>query len=478
MKKVITAALALLLILSMLSGCYKTPDSPIVVGKNSEQMLEAAQKPAAEQKNEGSESVNLYDRLNAPHDYKVELTSKKDKLSVYADAQILLPSSELPVVRVRPVEFTLEQVKRFAEVLMGSDAKFVEFNEDKQTKAAYERKIENLRAGIENWEEIGQYVFDMQYYSKEEAERALSELLIKVADAPDSLPAITPNFVWSKPHISTQNGEIEHNNTCLTLWSMPDDATYSLLNVDNSRELIGSADLKYIRDSAIPMDELNYETADIASIISIPKEDAYALAEQTIESMRLDNFTCSAEQGIFYRGAIDEKLPAYLFMFTRQIDNVSETYTSAGETTDSYNTPWYYEKVYILTDEKGVLRVEYHNPNDIVETVMAETELLPFDQIQSIFEKMVVIVNNEVDDNPMWEASGKMEYHITTVRLGLVSIREQDEDVGLLVPAWDFMGYAQGRMSSNQQWAKTNTNELKSFLTINAIDGSIIDRGY
>lgn len=213
MKKVFSAALALLLILSALSGCYKTPDSPIVVGKNSEQMLEAAQKSDTDQKNENAESVNLYDRLNAPSNYKVELTSKKSRLSVYTNAQILLPSFELPIIRVKPAEFTLEQVERFAEVLMGSNAKFVEFDEDQQTKAAYERQIENLRAGIENWEEIGQHVYDLQYNSKEEAERAPSELLIKAANAPDSLPAIMPNFIWSKPHITTENGEVEHNNT-------------------------------------------------------------------------------------------------------------------------------------------------------------------------------------------------------------------------------------------------------------------------
>lgn len=480
MKKITWLVLTIILATNILVGCQKTPEEPIVVGKNSQKMLEAAQKDNTKQQGNDTKSVNLYDRLSAPPTYKAELTSKKGKLSVYANAQIILPSSELPIVRVKPVEFTIEQVKQFTKALMGSNAKFVEFDKDKQTRAAYERKIENLRAGITNWEEIvGQYVFDMQYNSKEEAECALSELLIKVASAPDSLPAITPNFIWSKPAVITQAGEIEHNNTFFMLWSMPDDATYSLLNVDNSREFAGSADIKYIRDFALTMSDLNsYEISDIASKISISQADAYALAEATIKSMGLNSFTCSAQQGVLYDGSFNEKFPAYLFMFTRQINNIPETYTSADRTIDSYNTTWTYEKAYILIDEKGVLRVEYYNPNDVLETVMSETELLPFSQIQSIFEKMVVIVNNEVDDNPMWSASGKMEYHITSVRLGLISIREQNKDTGLLVPAWDFMGYTQGRMLSSQQWAKAHANGLKSYLTINAIDGSIIERDY
>lgn len=478
MRKTICIILIVTLMMGALAGCKETPESPIVMGKNAEQMLEAAQRTETEQKDNDEGSIDLYTRLGAPENYTVELTSKKGKLSVYVDAPVLLPEFELPILRVKPVEFTLEQVERFAKVLMGSDARYVQFDENKQTKGVYERIIEHLRAGIADWENTGQYVFDLQYYSKEEAEQALSELLVKAADAPDILPTITPNFTWSKPQVVTGDGEIEHNNTFLTLWAMPDDASYSWLSIHNNREFDGNADLKYIRDFAVPMDSFDYKVADITGMLSFSEENAYALAEQTIASMGLDGFICSARYGMFYRGSFNEQLPAYHFMFTRQINGVIETYTNAEKANDSYNTSWYYEKVHVLIDEKGVLRVEYYSPYALLETVMEETELLPFEQIQSIFEKMVVIANNEVDDNPVWGASGKMEYHITTVRLGFISMREQNKDTGLLIPAWDFMGYDQGRMSADQQWGKTNTNELKSYLTINAIDGSIIERGY
>lgn len=109
---------------------------------------------------------------------------------------------------------------------------------------------------------------------------------------------------------------------------------------------------------------------------------------------------------------------------------------------------------------------------------MANTKLLSFDKIQDIFEKMSLIVDNEIDYNPVWDSSGGMEYHITTVRLGLVCVREKNIDTGLLVPAWDFLGYERGRMSSDTNWRTVNTNELEPYLTINAIDGNIIERGY
>ncbi|MBR3037501.1 MAG: hypothetical protein IKI52_02245, partial [Clostridia bacterium] len=63
-------------------------------------------------------------------------------------------------------------------------------------------------------------------------------------------------------------------------------------------------------------------------------------------------------------------------------------------------------------------------------------------------------------------------YRITSIRLGLVSIPEQYGTGGLLVPAWDFMGVLES--ADSQKYA---TDEDRSFLTINAVDGSIIVRG-
>lgn len=101
MKKVI----AILLITVMAFGaaaCQKTPESPIVVGNNTEKMIEQAQKENSDTVTESCEPINLYVHLNAPKTYSQELVSKEGKLRVFADAQVLLPSCELPIVRVRP----------------------------------------------------------------------------------------------------------------------------------------------------------------------------------------------------------------------------------------------------------------------------------------------------------------------------------------------------------------------------------------
>ena len=92
-------------------------------------------------------------------------------------------------MRIRQAAFTTEQVERFASALFGENAKYVQ-GIDTLTKAAYERKIELLRSGIADWETIGQYVFDLQYYTEEEAQGALAELLRKAAGSKASLRRI------------------------------------------------------------------------------------------------------------------------------------------------------------------------------------------------------------------------------------------------------------------------------------------------
>lgn len=66
-------------------------------------------------------------------------------------------------------------------------------------------------------------------------------------------------------------------------------------------------------------------------------------------------------------------------------------------------------------------------------------------------------------------------FHITRIELGLARINYKDDyNSALLVPAWDFFGYitTNGEISEEEKLL-ANKN---SFLTINAVDGSIIDR--
>lgn len=475
MKRTICILLTVLMVLGILAGCQKTPETPLVVGKNTEVMLEKAQATNSQLESQDNVAVDLYERLNAPKKYATDIVSKGGKLTVHVDANVELPDREIPIYRVRAAEFTLEQVRNFADALLGSNAHYIE-NDDLKTKAIYQKEIDKLRVALNDWDNVGQYMYDMVYNTRNDAEKALTALLIKADSAPEELPYYEPNFIWRKPNISTNEEPVETTDTYIMLYAMPDDTTISRLDVHNSLDFSGTATMRYWRDTSAMLGEVSTENVDVSEMLSISENDAFTLAKNTVTQMQLMDFECSGKQGCVY--PLDPSgrrtKAVYDFMFTRKLNGVMETYTNDNESTiGGYSKPWQYEKIHVMVDDIGVFQILYSGPCEIVETIMGASSLMSFDEIKGIFEKMVVIVDNLSDSDVREYADS---YVITTVRLGLISIREQDNGTGLLIPAWDFLGYTEYRNSKDEK-SQYDTNELESFLTINAVDGSIIQRG-
>jgi hypothetical protein len=96
--------------------------------------------------------------------------------------------------------------------------------------------------------------------------------------------------------------------------------------------------------------------------------------------------------------------------------------------------------------------------------------LLPFQRACEIFEKMVLIVENNAD---IYDYD--MCYRISKVCLSMVSIPGQNGG-GLLVPCWNFMGESPWFNDTPHAKESIGSDESYCYLTINAIDGSIIAR--
>ena len=90
-----------------------------------------------------------------------------------------------------------------------------------------------------------------------------------------------------------------------------------------------------------------------------------------------------------------------------------------------------------------------------------------------IYEQMM-----EISNANMLEYSSSYTVHIKRIQLGYTRIYDPtvDSTTGVMVPVWDFFG---GSDSENQEYIDKNSGEhsKQSFLTVNAVDGTIIDRG-
>lgn len=198
------------------------------------------------------------------------------------------------------------------------------------------------------------------------------------------------------------------------------------------------------------------------------------IAETSLQKMGLNGFTCTGMR----KHAVENICPTgvYEFMFTREINGVAVTYTDDGGGDrkilyegEQFAKPWLYEKIRVFIDDNGIAMFEYRSPHELTDIEAEGAMLLPFSSIQEIFEEMIVIVDNEYD---MSEEEWTCEYFIDHVTLGLMRLTERNVgSQGLLVPVWDFFGH-----SVDSHGIQRGISGYTSLLTINAIDGSIIDR--
>lgn len=141
---------------------------------------------------------------------------------------------------------------------------------------------------------------------------------------------------------------------------------------------------------------------------------------------------------------------------------------------DSTMETWSYESLCFYVDKDGIESMTYSNPYTIGKIKTENLNLLSFSEVMKIYEKMMVVTNA---DNMQYENS--RVYNIDRIVLGYARIYEPSTDAhtGILIPVWDFFGSMTSESEYNGETeSNTSKDPNESFLTINAVDGSIIDR--
>lgn len=441
---------AAFLALLLFCACVPTPEQDFVVQKNTGSLIEKA-------------SASGSEALVVPDVYAANFESAGKRLLVDADARVSAPKTQLPIVRVRPCSFDREQIEKICGVLFGEEAYYVK-DRTIRTKASILRQAETLQTDLENWD-TARIKYDMRYDSVEDARAALEQLMQSAAQAPDVLPQTEPSY----DELPLKGSRESASDFYISITAMPDEATYSYLMVWSMPE-DNYIRLDYIRDDVLSVGA-TVDRRELPEQTTLSEQSAKALCNSAIRQMGLDGYALSCA----YPQMLDfGTIPVYELYYTFSLDGAQMTYANPGDTeTESFAAPWEQTEIRFVVDEAGILLFSWKNPFVLEQTEVAACALMPFESVVDIFEKNVVLVQNQVDYNEIFPDL-KETLHITEVRLGLVSIREQNSATGLLVPAWDFLGYRSNEI--NGKISVYDTNERDSFLTINAVDGSIISR--
>ena len=466
MKRILISLVALLLLI----GCQRTPEQPLIVPKDQELMLEKA---AASQKPE-----EPYMPPAAPECWTFEMQS--GNFSYHADADVSVPQVPLPTVWVRAQGLPQETVYRLFQLLsQGEELKLPHV----QTRAEIE---ESIRAYTALLEQRPDQDADM---SKEEYDEGLLQELEYLKEAYKTAPETSPDRVSDGTYEVQKSGKTGTETLVLSASNLNREINvHSFPQADERssfayyRHLRGRSDYSMANahkvDAAATQNDPLYQKAmnEVQAVLEAIGDPFEVAAVYLIDDAAYGNV-----DGIVH----DAEHRALCVDCHRLVSGAPAAYDVSGATRKdpkSYAIPWPVESLRIIIDEEGIVSLNWKNMVTVLETASQTTNLLPFEKIEGVAEKMLPILYNPTG----WEDMKSVEIRISHVGLELIRIREQNntgELKGLLVPAWVFYGTI--RMTEASGFQDYANYGLKSgydhyrgeeiLLCLNAVDGSVID---
>ena len=524
MKKIITAAIALLI----LTGCAENPDSDIVIHKDMEKVIDEAQHT--------DESKADVEQLRQETEYNAEFENKSLRVKVQADADIITPEAErLSVIHVEKAQFSQEFVDQVRAALIGD-------------QPIWDGKLLMLRTKADVLEEIGDHRAQMQNppaeiapenieLYKEELQQGIDERLQPEYNAaPEKLvfsdyPSdgllhplkqkteeenIAAGGIASPDAYYTRKYEMFSDAELLSCVTDGSDGMYSILFVVNSpdtgstlsfeRTPLGltsgaNVGLDFVTGKksqlfGLPENTLAYYCGNKMNYEQLPdnttnlsQADAQTKAEDLLFALGLNDFAFY-EGGLYtetvYFAPSFEKLnpvsqddpryyrTSYILRYFRHIDGVPLLRGGGknGESDANYRRKaWDDEMIEIRVDDNGIIGFAYQSPLKMLETTVSGAAMKPFSEIKDTFEKMAPMMTaHEISEF-------SVEVTVTKIELSYIRIAEKDSfDTGYAVPVWGFCGTRTIVTDSGDRMEISGSMQ-NLLMSINAIDGSVIVPG-
>ena len=511
MKKI----LALLIIATLLfTACQKTPAQEAVVGKGEKQIEAMIEKAIDTQPppQEGGDPELAALSYDAPEklEYAFESDIEGAAMKVRVNAPVVLPQYTLPLVKVRPRDITFEQVSGLLGLLKnGRPLYHKQYTERIKLKKDIQHRIDGYMWEIavcegdpEMKDAIPQYqkmIKDL-YKDLEAAPETYEAANLQPEEkAPDIIkvdkegnktiiPAPEGAFMLTEEYIGPF--EITQENFSQKGYSLiigtgydADELSINIKKDENFYSMIRFIHREY--EGIMDYMPKAMEIPGIMDGFEFSRQEALETAQKYAQALDPSLVLTDVSDAVYTDFSKDDNPSypyGYAFYFGRQYCGVDTSYAEFftlnhdgihEQTEGVYQRPYPQENLKIIVGENGVSRIEYTSPLETVETVAASVELLSFDKIKEKFEQYIVL-NSCREESTIY-------LNIEEIKLGLMRIAQPDSDEYLIVPVWDFYGSSilsseRAEYTDEEYWEKISHFYGRSFLTINAIDGSIIDR--
>ena len=518
MKKLITIFLTLFMLISA-AACQPTPEQAVVVKKDMERMIDRGTKPQ-----DANAVGRLRERLNVPE--RLTLNEEAGKLSIVADVPLEVPeASGIPMMYVEAGRFSQEQVYTFFNTLCAGKPMYLEH--EQMDKPQIEQAILEFRAektvgrgSSEFWDKEIARLEKMYRSAPEKNELIASDGTLLQREITSDDPSNDAVIGTMKELRATSNPGSNHAMT----FGVYNDADYKTTDVSVYVDEQGNVHPNIPRSgSNLSFQRSGYQPfrldvadgtwiADVTELsltggqteqeaLSLTPTEARAKVEALMETLGLNEFIIdriilfsNSERAAYEAAPIPGTNPAvspadkepnekyaYVFSLLRTVQgfSIASTFGTSQASTEEmgFGKEWDYEYLTIAIDDSGIVNLYWHAPLAVTDTITENANLLPWAEVEATLLKML-----SVKYMPLANGEGIVSYKIelTRARLSLQRVMERNNFTsGLLIPVWNFYGRAVSAYASGEAYDNA-PYDGGPLLSINAIDGSIIDlaRGY
>ena len=368
-------------------------------------------------------------QINAPFTYQAEYQSNTGRTKITVDAAVYVPEVDvIPTYAVSVRDFTVEEGQRLTQLL----------HPDLEWR---------------RWSQERDLSYDEMYhsYSGSNDQYESSTWRVSLPEPYDAYVHLMNSYVLGIFNRQPDERQLRYR------WTDPDTNLFFFYSADFSESnTIG----KSLKGQSLNVDE------------------AMAMANAFMAEMAPDYelrtvFGVEGEKG-------DAKVYhtlAYCFAYTRAVNDIPITYVNYGNVhTDFVDTAMApapgQELITVVIHEDRIVNFYWQDPYEIGGIIQAETKLLPFEEIMGIFGTIAPLSIQSTENDTGAKSKANNGMHITEIRLGYMPVLCKDNpNQWELRPVWDFMG-------SRILPLATYDYPSYSLLTIDAIDGTIIDRNY
>lgn len=509
----------MIIIVLLLSSCQPTPEE--IIQPKGDSFLDALNTPGVGDDNlpthaDEPREPNLFDGYTTSWEDTIQV-KPYPQISVSIDASIITPhTSSLPVFEVQRSTFTKEKIDAFLGVF-GSEQ--YHLKHDIKTKQYYmetildaqkfladtaywdalpdpdthEAEKQSIKAGIELNKEFMKdapesfddtiVIFTNKYIIMESIEPfhyRESDGTITVDGGMKSYDNVRRHFEDSNTEVidvKWENGNYEYFLTC---WrsDTPTENDFHYLNTTTATKRG-----RYVISDATDIQGFSL-TMDAAKVMA---QEAIALLGFDYLDVMLSGKEVNYENDYFNKFTPDKYTEGgYIFYFSRKIGNVAETLASYNlNFTEQYSEPWPYSQCYVTVDESGITEIFINGAyTNLGNKISEDAPLLPLADVQKIAVDQFNIGNIKFQGNSYisvgMQGIKSVDLIIDEVVFGYTKVKLTDGRY-MLVPTWDFFGQDIVKSSTadftvDSRLLDEASSFRHSYLTINAIDGSIIDR--